>query len=67
MIKINNNLYVAEDQISEVALDYYGEHVKVTMKSGEIHTKSNVYGVSVYKQLDDLVKEINLHIMRDVV
>lgn len=67
MIKLTDKLYVAEDQISEVALDYYGEHIKVTMKSGEIHTKTTEYGRSIYTQLDEFVKEINLHILPNVV
>jgi hypothetical protein len=67
MIKLSDKLYVAEDQISEVALDYYGEHIKVTMKSGEMHTKSTEYGRSIYKQLEEFIEEINLHIMPNVV
>lgn len=67
MIKITDTLYVAADEISEVSLNPYATAIHITMKSGTIHTKPLDRYVSAYTHLDNLIKEINLHILPNVV
>lgn len=56
MIQINDNAWVAADEISEVTID--GNRIRVKTKRGEVHVADADYGKGIYATADRLLKEI---------
>lgn len=59
MIKIADDVYVAAEQVSEIGLTSNRDLIYIRTKRGEIHHMVLRYGISAYKQLDELSWEID--------
>ena len=59
LIKLSDGCYVAADQIAELKIPEYANHIVVRTRDGIGHCHEPAYTQSVYEALDELVDKIN--------
>lgn len=59
IIRLNDETYVASDEISEIKVNSHRTHLDVTMKNGNRHSIEGEYGGNIWRQADELMAKVN--------